>query len=391
MSKAAPTNITLSAIAGIYILAQVIIVPALPDLGIIFSSDYRTIQLSVSAFSIGAAIVNLIAGPLSDRFGRRPIAIGFFIIFILSSLGSYFSENIYIFLLFRFFQASSAAGMVLARVIVGDIYSGSKATVMFGYISTIMAIGPLIGPLLGGLISDYFGSMQIFNFLTILGLILFGLIIYDLDETNLNRSANMLSQIKSYPLLLLSMNFWPPTLVSAFSFSIFGIFFVGAPFVAVNVYGLSPSQIGLLLAFIPLGFVPGNIIVGKIVDRFSTKLLLILGSVLLISGPLIALLTSNLYTHPLAFFLPMLIMGFGTGIIWPVANTAIIQAVPSLAGSASGISSALMVITSALSSGFLGWNIENIDPIVGLVGTLIMAGIATILSALFIKSDWQHN
>ena len=387
MSKAAPTNITLSAIAGIYILAQVIIVPALPDLGIIFSSDYRTIQLSVSAFSIGAAIVNLIAGPLSDRFGRRPIAIGFFIIFILSSLGSYFSENIYIFLLFRFFQASSAAGMVLARVIVGDIYSGSKATVMFGYISTIMAIGPLIGPLLGGLISDYFGSMQIFNFLTILGLLLFGLIIYDLDETNLNRSANMLSQIKSYPLLLLSMNFWPPTLVSAFSFSIFGIFFVGAPFVAVNVYGLSPSQIGLLLAFIPLGFVPGNIIVGKIVDRFSTKLLLILGSMLLISGPLIALLTSNLYTHPLAFFLPMLIMGFGTGIIWPVANTAIIQAVPSLAGSASGISSALMVITSALSSGFLGWNIENIDPIIGLVGTLIMAGIATILSALFIKTD----
>ena len=387
MSKAAPTNITLSAIAGIYILAQVIIVPALPDLGIIFSSDYRTIQLSVSAFSIGAAIVNLIAGPLSDRFGRRPIAIGFFIIFILSSLGSYFSENIYIFLLFRFFQASSAAGMVLARVIVGDIYSGSKATVMFGYISTIMAIGPLIGPLLGGLISDYFGSMQIFNFLTIIGLLLFGLIIYDLDETNLNRSANMLSQIKSYPLLLLSMNFWPPTLVSAFSFSIFGIFFVGAPFVAVNVYGLSPSQIGLLLAFIPLGFVPGNIIVGKIVDRFSTKLLLILGSVLLISGPLIALLTSNLYTHPLAFFLPMLIMGFGTGIIWPVANTAIIQAVPSLAGSASGISSALMVITSAVSSGFLGWNIENIDPIVGLVGTLIMAGIATILSALFIKTD----
>ena len=281
--------------------------------------------------------------------------------------------------------------MVLARVIVGDIYSGSKATVMFGYISTIMAIGPLIGPLLGGLISDYLGSMQIFNFLTILGLLLFGLILYDLDETNLNRSPNMLSQIKSYPLLLLSMNFWPPTLVSAFSFSIFGIFFVGAPFVAVNVYGLSPSQIGLLLAFIPLGFVPGNIIVGKIVDRFSTKLLLILGSMLLISGPLIALLTSNLYTHPLAFFLPMLIMGFGTGIIWPVANTAIIQAVPSLAGSASGISSALMVITSALSSGFLGWNIENIDPIMGLVGTLIMAGIATILSALFIKSERQHN
>ena len=76
--------------------------------------------------------------------------------------------------------------------------------------------------------------MQIFNFLTILGLLLFGLIIYDLNETNLNKSTDMLSQIRSYPLLLLSMNFWPPTLVSAFSFSIFGLFFVGAPFVAVK-------------------------------------------------------------------------------------------------------------------------------------------------------------
>ena len=386
MIKAVPTNITLSAIAGIYILAQVIIVPALPDLGVIFSSDYRTIQLSVSAFSIGAAIVNLIAGPLSDRFGRRPIAIGFFVIFILSSLGSYFSENIYIFLFFRFLQASSAAGMVLARVIVGDIYSGSKATVMFGYISTIMAIGPLIGPVLGGLISDYFGSMQIFNFLTLLGFFLFVLIVYDLKETNFNRSANMLSQIKSYPLLLSSMKFWPPTLVSAFSFSIFGIFFVGAPYVAAKIYDLSPSQIGLLMAFMPLGFVPGNIIVGKLVNRFSTRLLLMIGSILLIIGPLLSFFTSNLYAHQLAFFAPMIIMAFGTGIIWPVANTAIIQAVPSLAGSAAGISSALMVTTSAISSGILGWNIENSDPILGLVGMLIVVGVATILSSLFIKN-----
>ena len=385
MIRAAPTNITLSAIAGIYILAQVIIVPALPDLGVIFSSDYRTIQLSVSAFSIGAAIVNLIAGPLSDRFGRRPIAIGFFIIFILSSLGSYFSENIYIFLFFRFLQASSAAGMVLARVIVGDIYSGSKATIMFGYISTIMAIGPLIGPLLGGLISDYFGSMQIFSFLTLLGFFLFVLIVYDLKETNFNRSASMLSQIKSYPLLLSSMQFWPPTLVSAFSFSIFGIFFVGAPFVAAEIYGLSPSQIGMLLALMPLGFVPGNIIVGKLINRFSTQSLLMIGSILLIVGPAVSFFTSNLYDHQLAFFVPMIIMAFGTGIIWPVANTAIIQAVPSLAGSAAGISSALMVTTSAISSGILGWNIENSDPILALVGMLILVGVATFASSLFMK------
>ena len=182
------------------------------------------------------------------------------------------------------------------------------------------------------------------------------------------------------------MNFWPPTLVSAFSFSIFGIFFVGAPFVAAKIYGQSPSQIGMLLALMPLGFVPGNIIVGKLVNRFSTRLLLILGSILLMIGPSLSFLTSNLYGHQLAFFVPMIIMAFGTGIIWPVANTAIIQAVPSLAGSASGISSALMVTTSAISSGVLGWNIENSDPILALVGMLILVGAVTILSSLFIKN-----
>ena len=183
------------------------------------------------------------------------------------------------------------------------------------------------------------------------------------------------------------MKFWPPTLVSAFSFSIFGIFFVGAPFVAVKVYNLSPSQIGLLMAFMPLGICTWKHHCWKTSrPDFLPRLLLIFGSILLIIGPLLAILTTNLYTHQLAFFLPMIIMAFGTGIIWPVANTAIIQSVPSLAGSASGISSALMVTTSAISSGFLGWNIENSDPILALVSMLILVGATTLISSFFIKN-----
>jgi MFS family permease len=136
----------------------------------------------------------------------------------------------------------------------------------------------------------------------------------------------------------------------------------------------------------PLGFVPGNIIVGKLVNRFSTRILLIFGSILLIIGPSVSFYTSTIYAHQLAFFVPMIIMAFGTGIIWPVANTAIIQAVPSLAGSASGISSALMVTTSAISSGILGWNIENSDPILTLVSMLFLVGVTTTVLSLFIES-----
>ena len=140
MNRHHPKTLSLAAISGIYIIAQVIIVPVLPELSLVFSTDYKTIQLSIGAFLLGAALVNLIAGPLSDRYGRRPIALIFFIIFICASLASFFVENIYLFIFLRFLQASCAAGMVLARAIVGDIYSGKQATIMFGYLSMIMAI-----------------------------------------------------------------------------------------------------------------------------------------------------------------------------------------------------------------------------------------------------------
>ena len=185
-----PKNLTLSIMAGLYILAQIIVVPALPELQKIFSSDYRTIQLSIAVFLLGAAIVNIIAGPLSDRFGRRPIALIFYVIFFSASLGSFLSANIYLFLFFRFLQSSSAAGMVLVRAIVGDIYSAKEATIMFGYISIIMALGPLIGPFLGGLITENFGALNIFTFLSILGFMIFLLAFFDLKETNSTKSVS---------------------------------------------------------------------------------------------------------------------------------------------------------------------------------------------------------
>ena len=97
-----PKNFTLTLMAAVYILAQIIVVPALPELQKIFSTDYKTIQLSIAFFLLGAAIVNIIAGPLSDRFGRRPIALIFYVIFFFSSLGAFLSDNISLFLFFRF-------------------------------------------------------------------------------------------------------------------------------------------------------------------------------------------------------------------------------------------------------------------------------------------------
>ena len=382
-----PKNLTLSIMAGLYILAQIIVVPALPELQKIFSSDYRTIQLSIAVFLLGAAIVNIIAGPLSDRFGRRPIALIFYVIFFSASLGSFLSANIYLFLFFRFLQSSSAAGMVLVRAIVGDIYSAKEATIMFGYISIIMALGPLIGPFLGGLITENFGALNIFTFLSILGFMIFLLAFFDLKETNSTKSVSFFKQLKNYPTLFTSIRFWPPTIVSSFSFSIFSIFFVGGPFVATFEYSLSPMSTGLYFAFPPIGFIIGNLLISKFPSLYSTKIFLFHGAFLVTLGPIAILILTSYFSSPMAFFIPIIIITIGTGIIWPIANTEIVKSVPSLGGSASGISSALMVVISAIASGIVGTTIELYQPILIVVSALVIVGFITLIGSFFIREE----
>ena len=386
MPKARPHLLTLSLLAGTYILAQAIVVPSLSELQVQFKTDYKTIQYTISGYLLGVAFVNFIAGPLSDRFGRRPIMLLFFSIFLISSLGCYISEDLYSFLFFRLCQSSSAAGLVLSRAIIGDFSSKDETVKMLGLLSISMGIAPSLAPLAGGVISDFFGAKGIFLFLSLLGILLLILIVTDLKETHFQRSKDIFAQIKSYPTLLASLDFWLPTITFALSFSIFGIFFIGGPYIAVKVFNLSPTTMGIYLAFPSLGYVLGNILISKIANRVSTKTLMIIGSFVLLLGPLSSLILSHLFFHPLSFFLPILIMTFGSGIIWPASNAEIVQAVPHLAGSASGLGSAIMTLMSSFAAFLTGFYIENLNPIDFVCYFLILVGVLSFLSSLLTKS-----
>ncbi len=386
MIKARPHLLTLSLLAGTYILVQVIIVPSLTDLQEQFKTDYKTIQYTISGYLLGVAFVNFIAGPLSDRFGRRPIMLVFFSIFFASSLGCYVSSDLNSFLFFRLCQSSSAAGLVLSRAIIGDFSSKDETVKMLGLLSIAMGIAPSLAPLAGGIINDYFGSKGIFLFLTFLSLLLLALIMIDLKETHFHKSKNIFSQIKTYPTLITSLDFWLPTSTFALSFSIFGIFFIGGPYVAVKVFNLSPTIMGICLSFPALGYVLGNILVSKIANILSTKNLMVLGSVILFLGPCISLLLSSFYFHPLSFFIPILIMTFGSGIIWPASNAEIVKAIPHLAGSASGLGSAIMTLMSSFAAFLTGIYIEYLNPIDFVCYFLILVGVLSFFSSLCTRS-----
>ena len=387
MPKARPHLLTLSLLAGTYILAQAIVVPSLSELQVQFKTDYKTIQYTISGYLLGVAFVNFIAGPLSDRFGRRPIMLAFFSIFFVSSLGCYISSDLNSFLFFRLCQSSSAAGLVLSRAIIGDFSSKDETVKMLGLLSIAMGIAPSLAPLAGGIINDYFGSRGIFLFLTFLSLFLLTLIMIDLKETHFHRSKDIFSQIKTYPTLITSLDFWLPTSTFALSFSIFGIFFIGGPYVAVKVFNLSPTVMGICLSFPALGYVLGNILVSKTANIVSTKKLMVLGSGILFLGPCFSLLLSNFYFHPLSFFLPILIMTFGSGIIWPAANAEIVKAIPHLAGSASGLGSAIMTLMSSFAAFLTGIYIEYLNPIDFICYLLIFVGVLSFFSSLCTRSE----
>ncbi len=382
-----PHLFTLSILAGMYILTQVIIVPALPDLQSHFKTDYKTIQFTISGYLLAVALVNFIAGPLSDRYGRRTIMLVFFFVFMLGSVGCFLSETLPLFLFFRILQASSAAGLVLSRAIIGDISSEKETVKMLGLLSIAMGIAPSLAPLAGGIINDFFGAKQIFLFLSMVSIFLLFVIFYDLKETNLKQSKDIFSQIKNYPILLKSMNFWLPTITFSLSFSIFGVFFIGGPFIASKIFNLTPTVTGFYLACPALGYILGNVLVSRIANIASTKRLMIWGSLLLTSGPIFSLIFCLSFFHPLSFYLPVLLMTLGAGIIWPASNAEIVKAVPSLAGSASGLGSAIMTLTSSLAAAATGFFIESLNPVLFLCYFLIGIGVITFVSTLLVKTN----
>jgi len=212
-----PHILTLVLIAGLAPLSMNIFLPSLPNMATFFQADYALIQLSVSAYLGVIALLQLVIGPMSDRFGRRPVMIGGLMVFLAATLGCIATSDIYIFLAFRMAQATAAAGMVLSRAIVRDMVPADKAASMIGYVAMGMALVPMVGPMIGGVLDEMFSWQASFAFSGIFALVVLAIVVFDMGETNLTRSARFADQFNAYPELLTARRFWGYTAVAAFA------------------------------------------------------------------------------------------------------------------------------------------------------------------------------
>ena len=346
LDRTSPPHIfTLILLASISALTMNIFLPSLPNIAASLGSSTSILGLSVGIYLASSALLQLIIGPFSDQFGRRPLILWSLIIFCLSTLATVFVTNTAQFLILRIFQAISASCMVLARAIVRDTTeSVEQAGSKIAYVTMGMAFVPMIGPAIGGLLDYQYGWTASFWILCLLGSMIFLISYFDVGETLPENSQGFLEQIRTYPSLLRSKRFWAYCLSSAFVSGAFFSYLGGAPFVGNEVFGLSPKDLGIWFGAPAVGYILGNFLSG----RFSTKIgldkMIFFGVIIALTGVSISFMISYLgFGSILSFFGLMSLVGLGNGMSIPNATAAMMSVNPKLAGTAAGLGSAIMI------------------------------------------------
>jgi len=356
LDRATPPHIfTLIVLTGLGALSMNIFLPSLPAMTDHFGTDYRLMQLSVALYLAVNACLQIVIGPVSDRYGRRPVLLASIIVFLAATLGCIFAPTVEVFLFFRMVQAAIVAGLVLGRAVVRDMYPQDQAASQIGYVTMGMATVPMAGPALGGLLDQGFGWHSSFWLLFVLGVSAFVLAWVDLGETAQTASASFRAQFAEYPELLAARRFWGYSLSAAFAAGAFFAYLGGAPFVGSEVFGLPPAQVGIYFGAPALGYFFGNWISGRFSVRAGINAMILWGALLSAAG-----LTASLVLFygglqvPWVFFGSMTFVGLGNGMVLPNATAGMLSVRPRLAGTASGLGGAIMIGGGAALSALAG-------------------------------------
>ncbi|MBI3150155.1 MAG: multidrug effflux MFS transporter [Betaproteobacteria bacterium] len=316
--------------------------PALPALTQDFATDVASVQLTLSVFLVGFALAQIAYGPLSDRYGRRPILLAGLVIYLLASVACMLASSIETLILARFLQALGAcAGPVLGRAIVRDVYGPVQAARVLAYISGAMALAPMLGPVLGGWLTVLFGWRANFAALTLFSALQCAATALLLGESNAHRDpeATRPGRIAAnFGALLKARHYRGYLLCFSFSYAGLFAFISGSSFVLINLHGLSPQWYGASFGFVVAGYIAGTLISGRSTLRLGTRRLVLRGAMLATaSGLVMAGLGLAGVASLWAILLPMFAYMVATGVIMPNAIGGALAPYPRMAGAASAL------------------------------------------------------
>ncbi|WP_259781338.1 multidrug effflux MFS transporter [Aestuariispira ectoiniformans] len=361
MDNTAPVRVTetrgltalLTACVAFGSLSVSIYVPSMPSIADELHSSLASVQATLSLFLLGFASAQLLYGPVSDRFGRRPVLLTGLTIYVLASIACAFAPSVEILQLGRFLQGLGACcGPVVARAVVRDYYPPKEAAKVFSLIGTAVALAPALGPIIGGQLQVYLGWRSVFFFLAGFGVMMIGLSWMKLPETLREQVMDALKPrrlVQIYVSLLGHGFYMGNVLVSSLLFAGLFCYTTLSPFLFIRELGIRPDVFGSLMIFTVGSYAFGSFTSGRLVGRLEARNLVVLGATISLIGAVLLFAFSNELTlvrviGPMMFFL----LGFGLAL--PPSSATALQPFPRVAGSASALMGFLQMAVGGVAS-----------------------------------------
>jgi len=338
--------------------------PALSSIGKSLHCSDNAASLTLSLFLAGFAVAPVVCGPLSDRFGRRPILLGSCLFFTVSALGCTFAPNIELLLFCRLLQGLGAGGAaVLAMALVRDLFEGHEARARISYINILRSLGPMIAPTMGAWLLLFAQWRWIYGVLTIAGLLLFLVAYYGFEESA--KHQRMPLTLPALRTNYLSVITHPVSFgyaaVNALMFGSMFAYVSNSPLLMIKVFGLSNQVFGYLFACTAFGIMLGAFVNGKLCERkVSHTVPLVVGLAIACLATVVNLLITCLGFAAPQTLLPFLFLfTFSAGLVAPNAGHGCMHPMPKIAGVASAVLTFTQMIVGALSSAIVAFLFDN--------------------------------
>ena len=318
--------------------------------------SYGEAQLVLTVYLVSMLMFQLVSGSLSDRFGRRSVVIGGLVFFVIGSLMCSTAQSIEWLLLGRFVQGAGGAVCIsMPRTMVRDSLPTDQAASAMGYLSTVMMLAPLLGPALGGWLTQTMGWRWMYGIIAGASFLILLVAIFRLVETRPVTTGQEKDYRFSQALkgLISDRQFLAAMLVMTGSTGVYYVFLAGAPYVTINLYGYSPAEYGIWFACTGLGYMSGNFVAGRMSVKIGAERMIKLGMIPLFVSVFLVWALSP-WQLAFALFIPAFAFAFSNGICIPNLTSIALGVKPEFAGTASGLMGIAQLGVGVVLSSVLG-------------------------------------
>jgi DHA1 family bicyclomycin/chloramphenicol resistance-like MFS transporter len=372
--------ILLVAMTAIGPMALNILTPAVPGLVVTFGTDPAAVQLTLSLYLLGLAASQLVMGPLSDRFGRRPVVLAGLTLAAVSSIAALAARSIDALIVVRIIQAIGAStGVVVGRAIIRDLYDRDRAAAMIGWVTTATVVAPMLAPMIGGFLDTALGWESIFAFVGLVSAAtLIGATVALPETQTMAISGGIVRFLEEARLLIATRQFCGYALCVAANSAMFFVYIGGAPHVVVTIMGRSSAVYGVWFAVASIGYMTGNFIAAQHSARLGVDRMIWWGTLLaLLSAAVETMLVLALPEGgPATIFVPQVIISIGSGFLMPNALAGAVSVRPQAAGTASGFTGFLQMGLGAASAQLASHLLDGANSALPMVLVMLGFGLA---------------